>query len=135
MLSGKALIDWVDYIHPGNDIPPIADPDCFLEFAKTHEDGQRSEDWQNAEFHGDKVFGSAVSQVLKEWNFYGPFMRLCYHALTSNTYCRRVAVKFNLLDLCIGEKNKKNVAGSFPGDGLADVFEVRPTFLSPHAIK
>jgi hypothetical protein len=96
----------------------------FLQFAQTHIKGGRPEAWQTAEFCGDKLFADTVSRVLWEWPLYGPFVRLVFQALTSNAYCRLLALEFHLLELCIGAKGQE-IAVTFGGSkGPADVFEV-----------
>lgn len=118
------LIFSLDYVHDGYQLPPIGDPHNFLRFAQTHFGGDRPECWQAEEFAGDKVWASAVALTLKDWPLYGPIQKMCFLALVSNHYQRRLALKFRLLDFCIGIKGQ-DISQSFSGiKGPADVFEV-----------
>lgn len=119
----KSLIVCVDYVNPGHTFPPIGDPDSFLKFAQTHVDGRRPRDWQTSEFHGDRVYAKALTQVLREAPILGPCVTILFKALASNEYCGRLARKNHLHELCIGIPGT-DIFEHFSGQGMGDVFEV-----------
>jgi hypothetical protein len=128
-----ALIFWVGFINPGYELPPIGDPEAFLKLTKTHSGGERNQDWQNRESHGDVVAGDVIYSVLLDHKIYGSFYRMCASSLKSNIYWEKLVRQYDLLDLCHVPSDDKRAYTSFVEKRLADVFEVRP--LSPHLFR
>ena len=121
-----ALIIWVGFLNPNYQLPPIGDPAAFLAFARSHTSGgERNQQWQNRESHGDLAAGAVIYQVLMDHKIYGVFCRASAALLKSNLYWAKLTCQNRLADLCVGHKNGM-AANSFKVSELGDVFEVRP---------
>jgi hypothetical protein len=114
----------IGFVNPGAKLPPIADPELYTLFARTHTAGSsRPRRWQTAEFIGDRVYARCLVGLLSAWRLPGPCITLLHQVLTSNRYLERLCSELNLLEYCIGIVGQP-IEVTMLNKAQADAFEV-----------
>ena len=93
------LISCVGYVSSGARLPVLVDPELYYFYARIDFAKNRSREAQTAETLGDKIYGSCLYHLLCDWRLPHPCISPLVNALTSNKYQKRIAMKYNVLDL------------------------------------
>jgi hypothetical protein len=117
----------VEFVNPGFKLPPLVDPQSFLEFVEAHVDGGRPHDWQARETAGDRFHDRILAAILLDWGVTGALYPILINAFRSNAYGARLAEEHGLVDLCI-RVDSTTTGSHYRGKSRADIWEVtRPS--------
>jgi hypothetical protein len=122
------LIPCAGYVSSGAQFPLLVDPELYLFYARIDFSKNRTRESQTAETLGDRLYARSLYHLLCDWRLPGPCISMLVDVLASNNYQKRIAEKYNLLNLFFNRPKTKLDMAKVP---VSDFFEASCPPISP----